>query len=63
MPAEAIPIIRSKLCRSCKIVRPQIHSVTVMLMASGNSSTHAFINSTKYKLQKENYRKQAKISS
>ena len=34
-----------------------------MLMASGNLSTHGFINSTKYTLQKENYRKQAKISS
>lgn len=55
MPAEAIPIIRSKLCRSCQkeelrftACSGQAHVLWYL------PSTHAFINSNAQELRREN---------
>lgn len=65
MPAEAIPIIRSKLCRSCQKEELRVTA------CSGQAhvlwylpSTHAFINSNAQKLRRENsHGREAKIPS
>lgn len=54
MPPEAIPIMRSKLCRSCQKEDLRFKACYIRLLSAGASSTHTFINSNVYELQREN---------